>query len=170
MCSGDLLSFLDNYIKCCHLKIWTSGIMCVIQKHIMTHMDLYINVSTFLYLFWTCACESKFSQLKPILSYFELVWESYFICFIRSKLRVNVRQFRIKTRWGITNVSFGLKYHFPDLHHIHENSAETLGSKYSIVNLLKNTQIWSFLCHYHSLAQRWTLLLKQVMYLELLEN
>ncbi len=71
-----------------------------------------------------------------------------------------MRQFRIKTRWGITSVSFGLIYHFPDLHHIHENSAETLGSKYSIVNVLKNTKIWSFLCQYHSLAQRWTLLLK----------
>ncbi len=70
------------------------------------------------------------------------------------KLRVNVRQFRIKTRWSITSVSFGLIYHFPDLHHIHENSAETLGHKYSIVNLLKNTKIWSFLCQYPSLAQR----------------
>ncbi len=76
-------------------------------------------------------------------------------------LRVNVRQFRIKTRWGITSVSFSLKYHFPDLHHIHENSAETLSHKYSIVNLHKNTKIWSFLCQYHSLAQRWTHLLKR---------
>ncbi len=42
-----------------------------------------------------------------------------------------------KTTWGRTNVSFGLIYHFPDLHHIHENSAETLGPKYSIVNHLK---------------------------------
>ncbi len=41
-------------------------------------------------------------------------------------LMVNVRQFRIKARWGIS-VSFGLAYHFPDLHYIHENSAETLG-------------------------------------------
>ncbi len=47
----------------------------------------------------------------------------------------------IKTRWGITSVSFGLTCHFPDLHHIHENSAETLGLKYSIVNLLINTKI-----------------------------
>ncbi len=54
--------------------------------------------------------------------------------------RLNVRQFRIKTRWGITSVSLGLTYHFPDLHHIHENSAETLGGKYSIINLLKNTK------------------------------
>ncbi len=69
-------------------------------------------------------------------------------------------QFRIKTRSGITSVSFDLKYHFPDLHHIHDKSAKTLGCKYSIVNLLKNTQIWSFLCQYHYLAQRWTLLLK----------
>ncbi len=29
---------------------------------------------------------------------------------------------------------------FPDLHHIHENSAETLYRKYSIVNLLTNTK------------------------------
>ncbi len=56
-------------------------------------------------------------------------------------LRVNVRQFRIKTRWGVTSVSFGLTYHFPDLHHIHEKSVETLVRKYSIVNLLKNTKI-----------------------------
>ncbi len=56
-------------------------------------------------------------------------------------LRINVRHFRIKTRWGITSVSFGLTYHFPDLYHMHENSAETLGIKYSIVNLLKN--IWT---------------------------
>ncbi len=52
-------------------------------------------------------------------------------------LRVNVRQFRIKTRWEITSVSFSLTCHFPDLHRIHKNSAETLGCKYSIVNLLK---------------------------------
>ncbi len=75
-------------------------------------------------------------------------------------LRVNVRQFRIKTRWHITSVSFALTYHFPDLYQIHENSGETLGPKYSIVNLLKNIKIWSFLCQYHSLAQRWRLLLK----------
>ncbi len=48
--------------------------------------------------------------------------------------------FRIKTIWDITSVSFGLTYHFADLHHIHENHAETLGCKYSIVNLLKNTK------------------------------
>ncbi len=59
----------------------------------------------------------------------------------KEALRVNVRQFGIKTRWGITSVSFGLTYHSPDLHHIHENTAETLGLKYSIVNLLKNTKI-----------------------------
>ncbi len=58
-----------------------------------------------------------------------------------SNLRVNVRQFRIKTRWGITSVCFGLTYHFSDLHYIHENTAETVGPKYSIVNLLKNTKI-----------------------------
>ncbi len=52
---------------------------------------------------------------------------------------VNVRQFRIKTRWGITIVSFDLTYHFPDLHHTHKNSAEIVCPKYSIVNLLKNT-------------------------------
>ncbi len=75
-------------------------------------------------------------------------------------LMVNMKQFRIKIRWGIRSVSFGLTYHSPDLHHIHENSAETLGPKYSIVNLLKNTKIWSFLCQYYSLAQKWTLLLK----------
>ncbi len=46
-----------------------------------------------------------------------------------------------KTRLGITSVSIGLIYHFPDLHHIYENSAETFGRKYSIVNLLKNTKI-----------------------------
>ncbi len=55
-----------------------------------------------------------------------------------TSLRVNVRQFRIKTRWGITGVSFGLTYHFPDLHHLREKSAETLGRKYSIFNLPKN--------------------------------
>ncbi len=49
---------------------------------------------------------------------------------------------------------FGLTYHFPDLHHMHENSAETLGPKYSIVNLHKNTNILSFLYQYHYLAQR----------------
>ncbi len=75
-------------------------------------------------------------------------------------LRIHLKQFKIKTRWGITSVSFGLTYHFPDFHHIHENSAETLVRKHIIVNLLKNTKIWSFLCQYHSLAQRWTLLLK----------
>ncbi len=48
-----------------------------------------------------------------------------------------MRQFRIKTRWGITSVSFSFTHLFPDLHHIHENSAETLGPKYSIVNLIK---------------------------------
>ncbi len=56
------------------------------------------------------------------------------------RLRVNVRQFRIKTRQCITSVCFGLTYHFPDLHQIHENSAETLGCKYSIANLLKNSK------------------------------
>ncbi len=55
-------------------------------------------------------------------------------------LRVNVRQLRIKTRWSITSFSFGHIYSFPDLHHIHENSAETLSHKYSIVNLPKNTK------------------------------
>ncbi len=75
-------------------------------------------------------------------------------------LRLNMSQFRINTRWGITSVSFSLTYHFPDLHHIHENSTEPLGRKYSIVNLLKNIKTWSFLCQYHSLVQRWTLLLK----------
>ncbi len=44
--------------------------------------------------------------------------------------------------------------------HIHENSAESLGPKYSIVHLPKNTKIWLFLCEYHYLAQRWTPLLK----------
>ncbi len=48
-----------------------------------------------------------------------------------------MRQFRITTRWGKTSVSFGLTYYCPDLHHIHENSAITLGTKYNIVNLLK---------------------------------
>ncbi len=42
-------------------------------------------------------------------------------------LLVNERQYRIKTRCGITSVSLDLAYHFPDLYHIHENSAETLG-------------------------------------------
>ncbi len=61
-------------------------------------------------------------------------------------LRVKLRQFKIKTRLGITSVSFGLTYNIPDLHHIHENSAEMLGHKYSLVNYLKNTKILSFLC------------------------
>ncbi len=56
-------------------------------------------------------------------------------------LRVKLRQFKIKTRLGITSVSFSLTYHFPDLHYIHENGAESLVHKYSIVNLLKNTKI-----------------------------
>ncbi len=60
---------------------------------------------------------------------------------LASVLGVNVRQFKIKTRWGITIVAFGLTYHFPDLHHIHENYAETLCPKYSIVNLHENTKI-----------------------------
>ncbi len=51
-------------------------------------------------------------------------------------ITVTVRQFRIKT-----SVSFGFTYHFLDLHHIHEKSAETLGPKYTIVKLLKNTKI-----------------------------
>ncbi len=52
-----------------------------------------------------------------------------------------MKQFRIKTKWGIASVSFGFTNHFPDLHHIHENSADTLGPKYSNVNLLKNTNM-----------------------------
>ncbi len=56
-------------------------------------------------------------------------------------LSVNVRLFRIKTRWGITSVSFRLTNLFPDLHHRHENSTETLGSKYGIVNIPSNTKI-----------------------------
>ncbi len=48
--------------------------------------------------------------------------------------RVNLKQFRITTRWYITSVSFDLTYHFPDLHHIRQS--ETLGRKYSNVNLL----------------------------------
>ncbi len=94
-----------------------------------------------------------FKHIKCSYSFYDdvhrLIWIFNSLC-----LRVNVRQFRTKTKWGITSVSFGLTYHFPDLHHIHENSAETLGHKYSIVNLLKNTKLWSFLCQYHSLAQR----------------
>ncbi len=43
---------------------------------------------------------------------------------------------------------------FPDLHHIHENSVETLGPKYSIVIQHKNTIIWSFTSEYHYVAQR----------------
>ncbi len=39
----------------------------------------------------------------------------------------------------MTSVSYGLIYHFPDLHHIHENSVETLSHKYSIIHLLKHT-------------------------------
>ncbi len=58
-----------------------------------------------------------------------------------ANLRVNVRQFRIKARWGKISVYFGLTFHFPDLHHIHENNAKTLGPKCSIINLLKNTEI-----------------------------
>ncbi len=45
-------------------------------------------------------------------------------------LRINIRQFRIKTRWGITSVYFGLTYHFPDLHHIHEN--QTSANNYEL--------------------------------------
>ncbi len=56
-------------------------------------------------------------------------------------LRVDVRQFRIKARWCITSVSLGLTYHFPDLHHILENSVEMLRLKYNIVNLLQNKTI-----------------------------
>ncbi len=42
---------------------------------------------------------------------------------------------------GYNKVSFGPTYHFPDLHHTHENSAGTLGPKYIIVNLLKYTTV-----------------------------
>ncbi len=72
-----------------------------------------------------------------------------------------MRQFRIKTRWGITTVSFGLTYHFPDLHHMHENSAETTGPKcrqhYQFTQKYKNMII-----HIPILfsGSRWTLLLK----------
>ncbi len=52
-------------------------------------------------------------------------------------LRVNVRQFRIKTRCGITSVSFGITNHFPDLHHIHENSADTLALNTTLSIYLK---------------------------------
>ncbi len=37
---------------------------------------------------------------------------------------------------------FGPNIWFPDLHHIHENSIETLGPKYSIVIQHKNTKIY----------------------------
>ncbi len=41
----------------------------------------------------------------------------------------------LKTRWGITSISVGFTYHFPDLHLIYENSVETFGPSYNIYHL-----------------------------------
>ncbi len=61
------------------------------------------------------------------------------------------------------------KCHFPDLHNIHENSAESVGPKYSIVNLLK-IQTYD---HFHAniiIGLKDEHFCRNVMHLELLEN
>ncbi len=68
--------------------------------------------------------------------------------------RVNVKQFRIKIGPAIkmslltSHIIFQIYTSY-----MRENSTETLGPKYSILNLLKNTKLWTFLCQYHYLAK-----------------